>query len=328
MKAVVITGKGGPEVLEVRERAVPVPGGDQIRIRVRACALNRADLLQCRGVYPAPPGAPADIPGLEYAGEVDALGPDAVGPLKLGDRVFGLVAGGGQAEFLVTHARLAVPIPNDLDFLQAAAVPEAFITAHDALLTQGRAAPGERVLIHAVGSGVGTAAVQVAHAMGCEVFGTSRTAIKLARAKELGLEHGIDSRSDDFPGRVWALTEGRGVDVIVDLIGAAALAGNLASIAEKGRLVLVGMLGGTSSTLDINLMLRKRITMTGTTLRARPLEEKIAATQRFAREVIPWLTRGRVRPVVDQVFALEDVRAAQARLESNDVFGKVLLTPS
>jgi NADPH2:quinone reductase len=326
MKAVVITGTGGPEVLEIRELPTPVPRGDQVRVRVRACALNRADLLQCRGFYPAPAGAPADIPGLEYAGLVDALGPDVVGPLQLGDRVFGIVAGGGQAEYVLTHERLAVPIPPDLDFTAAAAVPEAFITAHDALLTQGRLAPGERVLIHAVGSGVGTAAVQIAHTMGCEVFGTSRTADKLSRTKELGLDHGINSGSDDFAHAVSALTGGRGVDVIVDLIGAAALSSNLASIAQQGRLVLVGMLGGTSGILDVNLMLRKRVTMVGTTLRARPLEDKISATRRFAGQVVPWLARGLVRPIVDQVFTLDEVRAALARLESDQVFGKVVLT--
>ena len=326
MKAVVITGVGGPEVLEIREVPIPVPRGDQVRVLVRACALNRADLVQCRGMYPAPPGAPADIPGLEYAGIVDALGPDAVGPLKLGDRVMGIVGGGGQAEYVLTHERLAVPIPANVDFTAAAAVPEAFITAHDALLTQGRLAPGERVLVHAVGSGVGTAAVQIAHAMGCEVFGTSRTAPKLVRAKDLGLDHGINTLADDFGQIVRALTGGRGVDVIVDLLGATALAGNLASIAQEGRLVLVGLLGGTSGMLDVNLMLRKRLTMVGTTLRARPLEQKIAATRRFASQVVPWIERGLVRPVVDQIFPLDEVATALARLESNEVFGKVVLT--
>src|SRR5262249_41870880 len=166
MRAIVIDGKGGAEVLEVRNRPTPEPRGEQVRVRVRACALNRSDLMQARGMYPAPAGAPADIPGLEYAGEVDALGPDVTGPLKVGDPVFGIVGGGGQAEYVLTHERMAVPIPSNLGDVEAAAVPEAFITAHDALLTQGRLDPGGRVLIHAVGSGVGTAAVQVAHAMG------------------------------------------------------------------------------------------------------------------------------------------------------------------
>jgi NADPH2:quinone reductase len=227
---------------------------------------------------------------------------------------------------VLTHERLAVLIPPNVDFTAAAAVPEAFITAHDALLTQGRLAPGERVLVHAVGSGVGTAAVQIAHTMGCEVFGTSRTADKLARARNLGLDHGINTAADDFGHIVRALTGGGGVDVIVDLLGAGALAGNQASIADEGRLVLVGLLGGASAVLDVSLMLRKRITMVGTTLRARPLEQKIAATRRFAGQVVPWLERGLVCPVVDQTFPLDQARAAQARLESNQVFGKVVLT--
>ncbi len=219
-----------------------------------------------------------------------------------------------------------VPIPGNLDFVEAAAVPEAFITAHDAMLTQGRLAPGQRVLIHAVGSGVGTAAVQVAHAMGCLVLGTSRTAVKLEQAKTLGLDHGIDASREDFAASVRDLTGGVGVDVVFDLLGGSALAGNLAALAPKGCLVLVGMLAGHAAVLDLNLMLRKRLTIVGTTLRARPLEEKIAATRRFAEQVVPWLARGLVRPVVDSVFGFEDVQAALERLESNQVFGKVVVT--
>jgi NADPH2:quinone reductase len=326
MKAVVITAKGGPEVLEIREVPTPEPRGDQVRIRVRACGLNRADLLQCRGVYPAPPGSPANIPGLEYAGEIDALGPDVVTSIKPGDRVFGIVGGGGQAEYVITHERLAVRIPGNLDFASAAAVPEAFITAHDALITQAHALPGERILIHAVGSGVGTAAVQLAHAMGCEVWGTSRTAGKLERTNALGLDHGIDASREDFADVVQASTGGKGVDVIIDLLGGIALERNLAALAPKGRLVLVGLLGGSQAPLDLNLMLRKRLTIVGTTLRARALDEKITATQRFASQVVPWLERSRVRPIVDSVFPFEEVRPALARLESNEVFGKIVLS--
>jgi NADPH:quinone reductase len=325
MRAIVITGTGGPEVLEIRERPLPEPCGSQVRVRVRAAGLNRADLLQCRGFYPAPPGAPPDIPGLEFAGEIDALGPDATLGMKPGDRVFGIVAGGGQAEFVLTHERMAVPIPDDLGFVEAAAVPEAFVTAHDALLTQGRLAPGERVLIHAAGSGVGTAAVQVAHAMSCLVLGTSRTADKLERLSPLGLDHGINTSVADYVATVRELTAGEGVDVVIDLLGGAVLAGNLGALSPRGRLVLVGLLGGSSAPLDLNQMLRKRLTIVGTTLRARPLEEKIAATRKFARQVVPWLERGLVRPVVDSIFEFPDFRAAQLRLESNQVFGKVVL---
>jgi putative PIG3 family NAD(P)H quinone oxidoreductase len=325
MRAIVITRTGGPEVLEVQERPVPEPRGEQVRVRVRACALNRADLMQCRGYYPAPPGAPEDIPGLEYAGEVDALGPDVVGPVKVGDRVFGIIAGGGQAEYLVTHERMAVPIPDNLDFEQAAAVPEVFITAHDALESRANTRPGETVLIHAVGSGVGTAALQVARAMGCTVFGTSRSPEKLGRAAELGLDVGIESSHDDFADVVLARTGGNGVDVVIDLVGASALEGNLKALATRGRLVVVGLLGGGTGTVELSAILKKRLTVVGTTLRARPVEEKIAATRAFAARVVPWLARGLVRPVVDRVFALEDVRAAQQRLEANLGFGKVVL---
>ncbi len=325
MRAIVIAGRGGAEVLEIREVPAPEPRGDQIRVRVRACALNRADLMQARGMYPAPPGAPADIPGLEYAGEVDAIGPDAIGPLKVGDRVFGIVGGGGQAEYVLTHERMAVPIPGNLDFVQAAAVPEAFLTAHDALTARGRLNPGESVLIHAVGSGVGTAAVQVAHAMGCTVLGTSRTAEKLERARELGLDHPIDTSKESFAEAVKTLTNGAGVSVVIDFLGGPALAANLAALAPLGRLVIVGYLGGANAPVDLSTILRKRLTIVGTTLRARPLEEKIAATRRFAEQVIPWLARGLVRPVVDSVFDLDDVRKAQARMEANEVFGKVVL---
>lgn len=325
MKAIVITRTGGPDVLEIRDVPTPEPEGDSIRVRVRACGLNRADLMQCRGYYPAPPGAPADIPGLEYAGEVDALGPGCAGPLKVGDRVFGIVSGGGQAEYLLTHERMAVPIPENLDFEQAAAVPEVFITAHDALENQAGLRPGETVLIHAVGSGVGTAALQIARAMGCTVFGTSRTASKLLQAEALGLDVSIQSPQEDFAEVVKARTGGAGVSVIVDLVGAAALAGNIEAVAVQGRIVVVGLLGGGTGTVDLSTLLRKRARMIGTTLRARPLEDKIAATRRFAASVAPWLERGLVRPVVDRVFPFADVQPAQERLEANLGFGKIVL---
>ncbi len=325
MKAIVITRPGGPNVLEVQDVPTPEPRGDQVRVRVRACGLNRADLMQCRGYYPAPKGAPTDIPGLEYAGEIDALGPNVVGSLAVGDRVFGIVAGGGQAEYVVTPERMAVPIPANLDFEQAGAVPEVFITAHDALEGRARLRPGESVLIHAIGSGVGTAAVQLARAMGCTIFGTSRTVDKLIRAAEFGLDVGIESPLQDFAEVVLERTGGRGVDAVIDLIGAPVFEGNLKALSTRGRLVIVGLLGGGTGTVDLSAVLRKRIQIEGTTLRARPIEEKIAATRAFADRVVPWLERGLVRPVIDRVFPLEDVRSAQERLEANLGFGKVVL---
>jgi NADPH2:quinone reductase len=325
MRAIVITRPGDLHSLEVREVATPEARGDQVRVRVRACGLNRADLLQAKGQYPAPPGVPAEIPGLEYAGEVDQVGPNASGMIKVGDRAFGIVGGGGFAEYVVTHERLAVPIPGHLDFEAAAAVPEVFITAHDALDHQGRIRAGERVLIHAVGGGVGTAAVQVAHAMGCTVFGTSRTLEKLDQARPLGLDVAIDTSREDFAEVIRDRTGGQGVHVVIDFIGAPALASNLASMATGGRLVLVGQLGGSEASLNLRTLMSKRASVIGTTLRARPLEEKIAATRRFADVVVPWLERGLVRPIVDQVFGFEEIGAAADRMSSNLGFGKVIL---
>ncbi len=327
MRAIVIEGVGGPEVLHVREVATPEPGGDQVRVRVRAAGVNRADLMQARGQYPAPPGAPAGIPGLEFAGEVDALGPGVTGGLKVGDRVFGIVAGGGQAESVVVPERMAVPIPAGLDDESAAAAPEAFITALDALEARAGVRPGERVLIHAVAGGVGSAAVQLAHAMGCTVFGTSRTADKLRRFVELGLglDTAIDSTREEFAEVVRRETGGEGVHVVIDHVGGPAMEGNLASLATLGRLVVVGLLAGPMATVDLGLLMRKRLSIVGTTLRARPVEEKLAATRAFADRVVPWLARGVVRPLVDRVYPLDRVGEAHERVKSNLGLGKVVL---
>ena len=327
MRAVVIARPGGPEVLEVREVPTPEPQGSEILVRVRACGLNRADLMQAKGHYPAPAGAPKDIPGLEYAGVVEAIGPLCTGPWKPGDRVFGIVAGGGLAECVLTHERLAVAIPPNLDFEQAAAVPEAFLTAHDALETQGELRPGQRVLIHAVAGGVGSAALQIAHAMGCTTFGTSRTAAKLEQARELGLDVAIDAGRDRFPDVIARETADAGVHVAMDHLGGPALADNLAALATRGRLVVVGLLAGSEAAFDLRTLMAKRLTIVGTTLRARPLEEKIAATLRFAERVVPWLARGAVRPILDRGYPLADVREAVAYVASNEGFGKVVLVP-
>lgn len=326
MRAVVITRTGGPEALEVRDVPRPEVRGDRVLVRVRAAGLNRADTMQSRGLYPPPPGEPTEIPGLEFAGEVEAKGPDAIGPLKPGDRVFGIVGGGGLAEYVCLPERLAVPIPAGLDWPGAAAVPEVFLTAFDALDQQAELCSGEAVLIHAVGGGVGSAAVQLAHAMGCPTFGTARTANKLERAKEYGLDVGIDTSSEDFAEVVRDRTGGRGVPVIIDHIGAAYLGKNLDAIARRGRLVVVGLLGGRKAEVDLLTLLNKRARIVGTTLRARPIEEKIAATRRFADRVVPWLDRGLVRPIVDAVFPIDQIRQAAEHMESNRGFGKVVLT--
>jgi len=312
-------------VLEVRDVARPEPGTGEVLVRIRASALNRADLLQREGRYPAPPGWPADIPGMEIAGEVAACGP-AASLWKVGDRVFGIVGGGGNAQFIVTHERTLAAIPENLDWREAAAVPEAFITAHDALVTQAEVRSSERVLIHAVGSGVGLAAVQLARAAGALPLGDARTAAKIERARSLGLADGFVV--DDIGALVQRVTErtnGAGVEIVLDLVGGEYLAASIAAAAPKGRIILIGTMGGRDTSLPLGVILGKRLTLRGTVLRARPLEEKIIATRAFAAQVVPLLARGAVRPVVDRVFPLDQIGDAHRYLESNATFGKVVI---
>jgi NADPH:quinone reductase len=325
VQAVVITAPGGPEVLDLRDVPRPEPGTEQVLVRVRGSALNRADLLQRRGRYPAPPGAPADIPGIEFAGEVAALGPGAA-ERRPGERVFGIVGGGAHAEYLVAHERAVAVVPEGLGWADAAAVPEAFITAHDALL-QAEVRPGDRVLIHAVGSGVGLAAVQLVRALGAVPYGTSRRADKGERARAHGLEDGVAVGGDLAPlgERARAWTGGAGVDVVLDLVGGAYTPASVELMARRGRLILIGTVGGTSAQMDLRRILGQRLTIRGTVLRSRPIEERIATTRRFAAEVLPWLARGVVRPTLDSRFPLGEIRAAHERLESNGTFGKVVL---
>jgi putative PIG3 family NAD(P)H quinone oxidoreductase len=325
MRAAVITRAGGPEVLEVQERPVPVPGTEQLLVRVRASALNRADLLQRRGGYPAPAGSPPDIPGIEFAGEVAALGPGAR-EWSVGDRVFGLVGGGAHAEYVTVHERTVAALPATLSWSDAGAVPEAFITAHDALRQAG-ARPGDHVLVHAVGSGVGLAAVQLTRALAMTPYGTARTAAKIERARALGLADGLvpDAELRLVAERAREWTGGRGVDVVLDLAGGPYVAASLAALAPRGRLVLVGLVAGARADIDLGRLLRQRLTIVGTVLRARPLEERIMTTRAFAAEVVPLLAVGSVRPVIDACFSLEDLALAHERLETNETFGKVVI---
>jgi putative PIG3 family NAD(P)H quinone oxidoreductase len=312
--------------LEVRDVPAPEPGGGEVRVRVRASGINRADLMQARGNYPAPPGAPENILGLEFAGEIESIGPNTTGLWNEGDRVFGIDGGGGMAEYLVLPERQAVAIPANLDFHHAATIPEAFITAHDALTTQGRLQPGENVLVHAVGGGVGSSAAQIAHAMGCFVFGTSRTDWKLDRARELGVDVPVNIARQDMNQAVQDHTNSLGVHVLIDLLGGSAWPSNVEVMAQRGRLVVVGLLTGSKAEINLRVLMSKRLSVVGTVLRARPLEEKIAATRRFANSVVPWLTSGRVQPVLDRVYPMNDVHAAQHRMTSNEGFGKIVLS--
>ena len=327
MKAVVISQPGGPEVLEIRDVPDPAPPrDDQVLVRVRASALNRADILQRRGLYPAPPGFPPDIPGLEFAGDVAEVGP-GVKAWKKGDRVFGITGGGAQAEYLLTPANHLAAAPAKLDWLKAAAVPEVFITAHDALFIQAGLQADETLIVHAAGSGVGTAAIQLAVAAGAKAFGTTRSFEKLARASEYGLTGGIVVHEDPaiMVESIMNMTNGRGADVILDLVGARYLEANLKSLARKGRMMLVGTTSGNQGTLDFGLMLGKRLTLRGTVLRARSIEEKAAATQAFERDVVPLLANGRVKPVIDRIYQMSEIRDAHNRMESNENFGKIVL---
>jgi NADPH:quinone reductase len=323
MRAIVIRSPGGPEVLELRDVPEPDPPHGHVRVRVHAAGVNRADLLQRAGHYPAPPGVPADIPGLEYAGTVDAVGP-GVTRFTGGERVYGLVAGGSYAEKLIVHERETVVVHEGLSDEEAASLPEAFVTALDALLVRGRLAPGERVLVHAAGSGVGTAGIQIGRALGCLVIGTSRTEDKLERCKSLGMDAGVVAEGGKFAGEVQRLSNG-GVDVILDLVGGAYLADNIAACAPRARIVAVGLTAGARAELDLGAVLRKRLEIVGTVMRARPIEEKIEAARLLDRTLGPWIARGVVKPVIDRVFALGEAKDAHAYVASNASFGKVLL---
>jgi putative PIG3 family NAD(P)H quinone oxidoreductase len=324
MKAIVVARPGGPEVLELREVPTPEPGYGQVRVRVHATALNRADLMQRRGAYPAPAGSPADIPGLELAGEVEAVGPGVHGR-AVGDRVMALVGGGAYAEAALVHERLTVAVPDALSLEHAAAVPEAFITAHDALFTRARLEMGERLLIHAVASGVGLAGLQLAKAAGATVVGTSRTPDKLEAATALGLDHPVLASDGRFAPPVRQALGGAGVHAILDLVGGAYLADNIEVLETLGRIVVVGLVSGRTAEIDLGAILRKRLTLVGTALRSRPLEQKIAAVRAFERHVVPLLGTGRVRPVVDRVLAAADVADAHRFMEENRNVGKIVV---
>jgi putative PIG3 family NAD(P)H quinone oxidoreductase len=326
MKAVVFAGKGGPEMARIQEIPQPIAERGEVLVRVRAAALNRADLLQRRGLYPPPPGYRDDVPGLEFAGEVAEVG-SGVSGWKVGDRVMAIAAGEAQAEYVLADPFMLMRIPDGMSFPLAAAVPEAGITAHDAMVTLGGMRSGWTVLLHAIGSGVATMGLQIAKAMGGTVLGTARTADKIEKAKGLGLDHGILLGKEDprFADEVKRITGKRGVPVVVDFVGAPYMAENLASLAPQGCVVVVGTMGGPKASVDLGTLMRARGRIVGTVLRPRPLYEKIQATQAFARDVLPLLAAGRVKPVLDRAWPAEQVHEAHEQLEKNDSFGKVVL---
>ena len=322
-KAIRIREPGGPEVLEVGEIDLPEPGPTEVLVDVAAAGLNRADCLQRRGFYPAPPGVPADVPGLEFAGLVESVG-DVVSTWKPGDRVMGIVGGGSMATRVVTQGAELMPVPKELSLEEAAAVPEVFLTAYDAIVLQGGLQAGQSVLLHAVASGVGTAGIQLASAIGATSIGTSRTADKLPRCTDLGLNHAVLVEDGSFAEAVLEAAP-KGVDVILDTIGAAYLAQNIKVIGKKGRIIVIGLMGGVKGELALGTLLAKRASIHGSVLRSRSAAEKAELTRSFTEAMLERFTKGELKPIIDNVLPMTDIQAAHQRMDRNETFGKLVL---
>jgi NADPH2:quinone reductase len=323
MKVVEITTPGGPEVLALRERAMPSPREGEVLIRVAAAGVNRPDILQRRGLYPPPPGA-SDVPGLEVAGHVVAVGTDVQG-FREGDAVLALVSGGGYAEYCVAPAPQCLPVPKGLDLVSAAAMPETFFTVWTNVFERGRLRAGETLLVHGGASGIGTTAIQMARAFGARVLATAGSARKCAACRDLGAEAAFDRTREDFLAAALEATGGRGVDVVLDMVGGDYLPRNVAALAEGGRLVQIALVRGTSGELDLRAVMQKRLVVTGSTLRPRSVAEKGAIAEALRRDVWPHVEAGRIRPVVEATFPLGEASAAHRLLEANDHVGKVVL---
>ena len=324
MKAIEISEPGGPEMLRPCTRPVPEPGEGEVLVRVAAAGVNYPDVAQRRGNYPPPPGA-SDLPGLELSGEVAALGPGVSGPAP-GDAVCALVSGGGYAEYCAVPVPQCLPVPDGLDMVQAAALPETFFTVWTNLFDGGRLRAGETVLIHGGSGGIGTTAIQIARAFGARVFATARTKEKCAFCEELGAERGIVYAEEDFVAVVRELTEKRGVDLILDMVGGDYLARNVRALAVEGRLVQIAVREGAEATIPLGLLMVKRLVLTGSTLRPRTVAQKGAIADALEREVWPLLAEGSVRPVVHATFALDEAARAHALMESSAHIGKIVLT--
>ena len=323
MRAVVLRSHGGPEVLEIQDVEAPVPGNDDISVDVVATALNRADLLQRMGLYPNPFPDDVEIPGLEFSGTVRSVGAH-VRRWKVGDPVMGIVSGGGYAQQLVLPERQAMRIPTGISIADAAAIPEVFITAWDALVVQGVLTSGRWALVHAGGSGVGTAAIQICKAIGARIAVTC-SAGKVAACRALGADVVVDYGSQDFVAEVASATAGVGVDVVLDVIGGDYLERNIAALATKGRIIQVGVMAGKPVLFNVGALLGKRASIIGTVLRARPVEEKISTSQRFASEVLPLFDAGVLQPVIDRRYQLDDIAAAHEYMASNGNTGKIVI---
>jgi putative PIG3 family NAD(P)H quinone oxidoreductase len=324
MRAVVIDEPGGPEALQLREVADPIPAADEVVISIAAAGVNRADLMQRQGFYPPPPGAPP-YPGLECAGQVTAVGSAVTGWMP-GDLACALLAGGGYAEQVAVHAGQLLPIPAGFELLQAAALPEVACTVYSNVFMYAQLAPGQTILVHGGASGIGTLAIQLARAHGARVACTAGTPAKLASCRELGAELAINYREQDFVEAVNDFTGGRGVDVILDIIGAAYLHRNLSALATSGHLVVIGMQGGATGELDLSMLLRKRASVHASSLRARPVADKAGIVAAVHDNVWPLVETGQVTPVIDTVFPLGQAADAHALMEAGTHTGKIMLS--
>jgi len=324
MTVVEIAAPGGPEQLKTARRPVPAPAAGEVLVRVAAAGVNRPDVMQRQGRYPPPPGA-SDIPGLEIAGEIVALGA-GVTDLKLGDRVTALLPGGGYAEYAAAAASLCLPIPEGLTMVEAAALPETFFTVWTNLFDRGGCKAGETVLVHGGTSGIGTTAIQLAVAWGARVFATAGTAEKARACERLGAVRGIDYRTEDFVEVTLKETAARGVDLILDLVGGSYLSRNLDAAAVEGRLVIISLIGGAKAEINLLTVMSKRLTLTGSTLRARTVAQKAAVAEAVHRNVWPLLSAGRVRPIIHETFALAEASEAHRLMETSRHIGKIVLT--
>jgi NADPH2:quinone reductase len=327
MRAIEITRPGAPDVLRPGERPVPQPGTDEVLIEVAAAGVNRPDVLQRKGGYPPPPGA-SDIPGLEVAGKVVALGPrGASAPLwNIGDEVCALVTGGGYAQYVAAPAVQCLPVPRGLTLEQAASLPETFFTVWVNVFQRGGLKGDETLLVQGGSSGIGVTAIQMAHALGHRVFATAGSAEKCAACEKLGASRAINYRTEDFVAVIKQSTGGRGVDVILDMVGGDYVPRELASLAEDGRLCLIAFLGGTKATLDMTDILRRRLTITGSTLRPRPVDVKAGIARALREKIWPLIEAGKIQPVIYRTFALEEAAAAHALMESSEHVGKIMLS--
>jgi NADPH2:quinone reductase len=327
MKAIAITTPGAPDVLRAIERAAPVPAAGELLIRVAASGINRPDVLQRKGLYPVPPGA-SDLPGLEVAGEVvegDAAALAAAG-IAIGDRVCALVAGGGYAELCVAPVGQCLPVPKGFSDIEAASLPETFFTVWSNVFERARLQPGETLLVQGGTSGIGVTAIQLARAFGARVIATAGSDDKCAACVSLGADHAINYRTHDFVAEVKRVTDGRGADVILDMVAGDYIARELQCLADDGRIALIAVQGGTAAQIDAGAVLRRRLTISGSTLRPRSVAFKAAIAQALRQQVWPWLEAGRVKPVIHQVFPAAQAAEAHALMESNQHIGKLVLT--